>query len=116
MKFTSSYLAMSFMDRLRLFTEMALNKRKETREKFLHAEMAANEEKLIHTKLISKGEHQRILTAEFMPAPGSVPNIKTKDIWAEQGNYSKFYFKGIHMPWGGRFKSPEKKSRGEVYS
>jgi hypothetical protein len=71
----------------------------------LREEFAANEEKLLHANLLRSdmpGHENRALDAEFMPAPGRVPDKKKRPgIWLQQG---------ISLPWGGRFKntSPRK--------
>ena len=103
------------MDRLRWFTELALRKREETRKKFLKAEIAANEERLLYSrqiqdasaihKVIDPSTEQGYIPATFMPMPGSVPASKVKTIWSEQG---------IHSPWGGRFKNTQKSTSEEV--
>ncbi|KND02215.1 uncharacterized protein SPPG_09051 [Spizellomyces punctatus DAOM BR117] len=100
--FTSPPFSMSFMDRLRWFTEAKLQKRSTIQQKFRSIEMNANEERLAQYHLLRpekdsptvESDPDVHLPAEFMPMPGDVPPPKRKDIWAEQG---------INMPWGGRF-------------
>ncbi|KAJ3286609.1 hypothetical protein HK104_008961 [Borealophlyctis nickersoniae] len=107
----STPLTPKFMERLRFFTEVKLQKRAAVRDKFRTLEVAANEQRLAQAHLLkgtpssaqiseevlnegSGDAHHAHLRAEFMPMPGSVPPHKIRDVWAEQG---------IHMPWGGRF-------------
>ncbi|KAI8848721.1 hypothetical protein BC829DRAFT_208191 [Chytridium lagenaria] len=88
---------MSFLERLRWFTEEKLKNRRHIQEKFTSMEMAANEERLEQLRLLNKGnmpDGQQPFNAEFLPYPGHVPPTKMRDIWAEQG---------IGIPWGGRF-------------
>ncbi|KAJ3038756.1 hypothetical protein HDV00_000330 [Rhizophlyctis rosea] len=102
--FTSAPFTMSFMERLRWFTEMKLQKRGAIENKFRTIEKAANEERLAQYHLLADepkdtegvggGPSGTHLPAEFMPMPGSVPPHKIRDVWQEQG---------IHMPWGGRY-------------
>jgi hypothetical protein len=91
------------------FTHDALKRREATRSNYLAAEYAANEEKLLHSRLIHTQDliesNNGPLSAVFMPMPGTIP-VKSKDMWSKQG---------ILSPWGGRFRSPEKKSSLEVY-
>ncbi|KAI8929926.1 hypothetical protein BC831DRAFT_441618 [Entophlyctis helioformis] len=106
-KFSSTPMAMSFMERLRWFTEMSLRKRAESRNAVVQMEMTANEQRLAHIRRIQNDEaatsitgalsEKSALMAEFMPMPGTVPTPKVhRDVWAEQG---------ILSPWGGRFKT-----------
>ncbi|KAJ3330131.1 hypothetical protein HDU76_006363 [Blyttiomyces sp. JEL0837] len=98
-KFTSAPFAMNFLERLRWFTAEKLKKRTEIRERLTAIEVAANELRLQHLKLIRRSE---VMDAEFVPYPGQVPHLR-RDIWAEQG---------IHMPWGGRFQSRGNQQHG----
>ncbi|KAJ3210133.1 hypothetical protein HDU67_005634 [Dinochytrium kinnereticum] len=95
--FTSAPFAMSFLERLRWFTEEKLKNRTHLQGKFTALEMAANEERLEQLRLLNRGsmtEAPQPFNAEFLPYPGSLPVTKARDIWAEQG---------IATPWGGRF-------------
>ncbi|TPX61216.1 hypothetical protein PhCBS80983_g01256 [Powellomyces hirtus] len=103
--FQSAPFAMSFMDRLRWFTEMKLQKRSRITEKFRRLEIDANEERLKQYQLLApnattatkdhSGEPNK-LPAEFMPMPGDVPPAKRRagELWGQQG---------ITLPWGGRY-------------
>ncbi|KAI9102454.1 hypothetical protein DFS34DRAFT_609210 [Phlyctochytrium arcticum] len=116
--YTSPPFVMSFMERLRWFTDYKLQKRTHIQEKFQKMEMEANEARLAQRHLLhpaaaaaadsgtgreglqqlgsgpSTGVDSAHLPAEFMPMPGDVMPPKRRDIWAEHG---------INMPWGGRF-------------
>ena len=101
------------MERLRDFTENALQRMESKRRTQIESEMASNEEKLRHTRLIKDDNNElcadTILEAEFMPGPGSV---KYRDSWISKGIFSFFNNIGVLPPWGGRFKisqSSEKK-------
>ncbi|KAI9355419.1 hypothetical protein DFJ73DRAFT_279088 [Zopfochytrium polystomum] len=106
-KFTSAPFAMSFLERLRWFTEEKLKKRREIQDKFVAIEMAANEERLQQLRLIKDREEEgstQYLDAEFVPYPGAVPPHKIRNIWLEQG---------IQMPWGGRFHASPQANSGK---
>ncbi|KAJ3048385.1 hypothetical protein HK097_010621 [Rhizophlyctis rosea] len=98
--YTSAPFTMSFMERLRFWTEVKLQKRGAIQDKFQTIEKAANEEKLKQYHLLAQeggaqgSKDDAHLPAEFMPMPGSVPPHKIRDAWADQG---------INMPWGGRY-------------
>ncbi|KAI8593918.1 hypothetical protein BDZ88DRAFT_401957 [Geranomyces variabilis] len=98
--FQSAPFAMSFMDRLRWFTELKLQKRSRIAEKYRRLEIEENEHRLAQYQLLeshAKGRSTRApntLPAEFMPMPGDVPPPKRREVWGQQG---------ISMPWGGRY-------------
>jgi hypothetical protein len=97
---------MSFMERLREFTQNTLEKRERMREKSIIAERIVNEEKLMHKGHLAnhKSEIPECLPAEFMPMPGSINNKKNE----------KLTEKGISSPWGGKFKLSPGKPGKEV--
>ncbi|KAH6588436.1 hypothetical protein BASA61_005937 [Batrachochytrium salamandrivorans] len=105
-KFTSTPMAMSFMERLRWFTEISLRKRTESRINATRLEMIANEQKLEHLQrntLVDVEETQSNMIessgimAEFMPMPGKVPVSKP--------SRDRLTGQGTALPWGGRFKT-----------
>ncbi|KAJ3415368.1 hypothetical protein HDV05_005105 [Chytridiales sp. JEL 0842] len=126
--FTSEPFGMSFMERLRWFTEEKLKNKQALQDRFTAIEIAANEERLRQLRLIRNprgltadgaevlddddhdhdeqggGVDTETLRAIFVPHPGQVPPPKTRDTWAE---------KGINLPWGGRFQAstPKEGSR-----
>ncbi|KAJ3011207.1 hypothetical protein HKX48_006972 [Thoreauomyces humboldtii] len=109
--FQSAPFAMSFMDRLRWYTELKLQKRSSIQQKFRRIEIAANEERLKQYQLLSgptdssaagPATEPNQLPAEFMPMPGEVPPVKRRELWGQQG---------IHMPWGGRYNVHRGKKR-----
>lgn len=72
---------------MRDFTEHALQRREDRKRSQIEKEMAINEEKLRHTRLIKDDDDNEFednlnLEAEFMPVPGS---IKYKDSWISKG-------------------------------
>ncbi|KAJ3193702.1 hypothetical protein HK101_004331 [Irineochytrium annulatum] len=82
--FTSAPFAMTFLERLRWFTEEKLKNRRHIQEKFTTIEMAANEERLKYLKLIRKGDAEgEALDASFLPYPGQI--AKHRDFWADYG-------------------------------
>lgn len=105
------------MERLRDFTENALKRRETMRESHLQAECAANEEKLKHVRLVRNESVEDsdlqtgFIPATFMPMPGNVAT-KGRDMKVAKGILLGTIFNGtgIVRPWGGRFKSPVKKS------
>ncbi|KAL5035522.1 hypothetical protein BDV3_005424 [Batrachochytrium dendrobatidis] len=112
-RFTSTPMAMGFMERLYWFTEMSLKKRAESKLKVTEMEKAANEQKLAYLQRMDRNDIESTngmltetngLLAEFMPMPGTVTGSKQhRDIWADQG---------ILSPWGGRFKIQTSKQLG----
>ncbi|KAJ3176758.1 hypothetical protein HDU87_004897 [Geranomyces variabilis] len=98
--FQSAPFAMSFMDRLRWFTELKLQKRSRIAEKYRRLEIEENEHRLAQYQLLESHAKARstrgpnALPAEFMPMPGDVPPPKRREVWGQQG---------ITMPWGGRY-------------
>jgi hypothetical protein len=74
------------LERLRDFTDKALKRRETRRKSQIESEMAVNEEKLRHTRLIQDDDDSlsanMTLEAEFMPGPGS---FKYKDSWISKG-------------------------------
>ncbi|KAI8615955.1 hypothetical protein BC830DRAFT_244398 [Chytriomyces sp. MP71] len=101
--FNSAPFAMTFMERLRWFTDEKIKRMQDLQEKFTNKEMAANEERLQQLKLMRR--HKGVIDdseyrdAEFVPYPGHVPTLKMRKAWAEQG---------IMLPWGGRLQSIKK--------
>nr|KAJ3422583.1 hypothetical protein HK105_007415 [Polyrhizophydium stewartii] len=98
-KFTSTPMAMSFLERLRWFTEMSLRKRAESRNVVTQMEMTANEQRLAHIRHIQGDDaastngaltEKSALMAEFMPMPGTTFGPTKARIMS---------------PWGGRFKT-----------
>lgn len=76
------------MERLRDFTEKALQRREHRKKTQIENEMAANEEKLRHARLIKDNDDlgdNLTLEAEFMPGPGS---FRYKDSWVSKGIFT----------------------------
>ncbi|KAJ3352960.1 hypothetical protein HDU83_007476 [Entophlyctis luteolus] len=106
--FTGAPFSMTFIERLRWFTDERIKKMRELQDKLIAPEIAANEERLNQLKLIRRHknliEDSEYRDAEFVPYPGQVPAFKMKRAWAE--HYAKV---GVGRPWISRFQSMQDK-------
>ncbi|KAI8814958.1 hypothetical protein BJ742DRAFT_864892 [Cladochytrium replicatum] len=98
--FRGVQFSMNFMDRMRWATEQHLKHHAQLKHDVMRQEIAANEKRLKHAKLLRPESstllnETRRLPATFMPHPGQVP-LPRYEAWIERDG-----FKG--SPWGGKF-------------